>query len=418
MNRSNINNGLKAKDPNKVSDHTAIPNWSGYIYQGLCAAYVALRLCVEHPDKAQKYYLSLDSWEDFAILDEYRKVIELHQCKCYGAHASLNFTEECEHMRTRKTDYVKDGNCDINAPMYFHCNKKPKIDDDITIYEYHDGVTELQPNNLETEIESLIEQYNNDRRVLVAGNLLTRRLYYWIDQTVLEFHRYFIDHPKEKAADKAKEKAIEINDLFKCLKSDGFSDLLTKDEMASYVRLYYIRKMHDDIVRKEEMNKLINHHLVDSFISSLAHYPKDKLWNLFARFNPHHKSVEVKDAPNFLGDNTKPLLKVINKVNDKIEEDLNWHKNDEYESPVAFSCHGDADEICYAIIQNKANLDVLFNYRWLVADSDETVDNLYSRVHDVTKAKEEDDGEKDAKRIFNPQNIGILRIEDKNGRKY
>lgn len=416
MSRSNINNGLKAKDSNKVSNHTAIPNWSGYIYQGLCAAYVALRLCVEHPDKAQKYYLSLDSYEDFAILDENKKIIELHQCKCFGAHSCLNFTEECKHMRIRKDEYVKEGKCDANAPMYFHCNKKPKIDDDITLYVYHDDKKELQPNDIESKMASLIDQYNDVRRVLVAGTLLTRRLYYWIDQTVLEMHRYFIDHPKECAADKAKEITVEINDLFKCLKSDGSCDLLTKEEAASYVRLYYIRKMHDEIVRIEVMNKPINHELVDRFISILAQYPKEKLWNLFVRFNPHHKSVEVKDVANFLGDNTKPLLKVINNVHEKIEDNLYWHKDDEYESPATFSCHGDADEICYAIIQNKANLDVLFNYRWLVADSDETVDNLYSKVQDVTKVKDGD--EKEAMSIFNPQNIGILRIDDKNGRLY
>jgi len=411
-------NKIHKKDPNKVADHTAIPNWSGYIYQGLCAAYVALRLCIEEPEKARKYLLSLDSFEDFAILDEKRIIVALHQCKCFGGNSkTINFTIECEHMRIRKENYVKKGKCDGHAPMYFHSNKKPIIDDDIEQYKYHDGEAELQPDEVEAKITSLIDKFNKDKMTLVAGKILLRRLYYWIDQNVLQIHRETIANPKKKSADIAKEKTLAINDLYNCLKSDGFSDLISRTEVASYVRLYYLRKMQDEIYKKVKLGKTVNYELVDKFISALSRYPADKLWDLFIRLNPHHKSTETQDASNFLGDNPKCLFKVINEVKEGIEEPLYWHQDNNYQSPAAFSCHDNADEICYEIIKNRANLDVLFNFRWLVADSDETVDDLCSRIPNVTKNTDIDNGD-EGKKIFNPQNIGILKIDDKNADKY
>ena len=41
--------------------HTAIGSWSGYMYQGICAAYHVLRLYYDKGETVKDYALSLDS---------------------------------------------------------------------------------------------------------------------------------------------------------------------------------------------------------------------------------------------------------------------------------------------------------------------------------------------------------------------
>lgn len=400
-----------------ASGHTAIPNWSGYIYQGLCAAYVALRICIEHSDIAADLYLSLDSYEDFSILDANKMILSLHQCKCYAPYSNKDFLGEFAKMRQKKSDWVNDNKCHPNAQMFFHCNEAVNVDPDITKYVYKDGSIEVQPDEIGNKITLLLQEYNQKLKKQIAVEVLKRRLYYWIDDKVLKVHRKAMLAGQGKTFNVSVNETLKINDLFMLLQGDGVSDLISKNEMASNVRLHYLKKLNDVYDTKKKRGKYINEQTVSCLMNALANYPADKLWNLFVRLCPQESVSKVDEALGFGGNNAGCLFKVINEVTEPVDSNVQWGDNGTFKTPATFSCHEDIDEICYEIIKNGPNLDVLFNYRWIVADTDETVDNLYSKCQDITKNTDIDYTDEDNK-IFNPGNIGILTIKDKNNGKY
>lgn len=65
---------------NTALPHTAIPSWSGFIYQGKVAIYHVLTL-LERPNECEGNSLQLDSLEDFSILDAAGTPKSMHQVK-------------------------------------------------------------------------------------------------------------------------------------------------------------------------------------------------------------------------------------------------------------------------------------------------------------------------------------------------
>jgi hypothetical protein len=68
--------------------------------------------------------------------------------------------------------------------------------------------------------------------------------------------------------------------------------------------------------------------------------------------------------------------------------------------------------LCKQIYENSTNLDLLYEYDWIVGDVDYKVNNIASEPR-CTKIKDNDPDN-----IFNKKNIGILRIEDKKNENY
>ena len=63
-------------------ENTAMASWSGFVYQGLCELQHVLSLLKTDWNNAITKQLSLEAYEDFAIIDDTGKIDSLHQCKC------------------------------------------------------------------------------------------------------------------------------------------------------------------------------------------------------------------------------------------------------------------------------------------------------------------------------------------------
>jgi hypothetical protein len=416
---------IRNRKKGSVSDHTAIPNWSGYIYQGLCAAYVALRLCLEDEPKAGKYFLSLDSYEDFAILDETKKIVSLHQCKCFAQNPGQKFREEFKKMKKRKADYVARGECDPDVTMYFHTNlSNITLEPDISAYKYLDGTSAVAPDDVEKTMSNVIDELNKKRNKysFLSKDIFKKRLYYWIDQKVLEIHRKTINkHGKESAANIAKAEVLPISDLLNAIKGDGFSDLQTKEEKASFMKAYYLKCFEDEVFNLIDLqangsNDILNLDQIKAFEDALVNYPREDLWNLFIRLNPHSNVSDDENPIAWGGDNSTHLFEVINKVDEPLEDKIRWSKDGRFESPSTITGSGDnfRRRICYKIYKNKGNLNVLFDYKWLVADIDKTIISVTDVIPNIKNNIDNADKTKNNNSIFHPQNIGLLSIEDKN----
>lgn len=398
-----------------TSNYTALPTWSGYIYQGLCAAYVSLRYCTEKPNMAKKYFLSLDSFEDFSILDENGLIVELHQCKCFGEASNYKFETEFIKMEKRKNDYVDEGVCQQNAEMFIHTNVYADTSNHPLIkkYLYHNNEEEVQPDELEGLISELIGKLNNNQ---CPSKILKQNLYYWIDTNVLRIHGKIIKGKRGEAADIAKKQKLKINDILKISNKD-FTSFLTSEEGASYVRVYYLHSFNEEMKKYQDLGKDINQahiKLMKKYIESLS---SSELWNLFTRLNPQiNASKDDNDFKGWLGEEPKQLFRVVNNVVEPTSSNFNWKKNGNYETPTSLHKGQDIEELCYEIFMNRSNLNVLYNYKWLVGDVDETVNSITDKIPNIIDNYNLNKRSNDL--IFNPQQVGILKIEDKNNGKY
>lgn len=80
--------------------HDAVPNWSGYNYQGKVAIYYTLTKINEVKrngsdiDTIKNYKLEIEYLEDFAIIDDNKKYISVHQVKAGDTFNSYNDIKE------------------------------------------------------------------------------------------------------------------------------------------------------------------------------------------------------------------------------------------------------------------------------------------------------------------------------------
>lgn len=78
-----------------IITHAAIASWAGFVYQGLCALCVAMEKLLDE-DEATTWYLNIEGYEDFAILDADKHILSFHQCKDYKA--KKDWKDEFEKM--------------------------------------------------------------------------------------------------------------------------------------------------------------------------------------------------------------------------------------------------------------------------------------------------------------------------------
>ena len=398
--------------------HTAIGSWSGYIYQGICAAYHVLKLYYDKGDAVKDYALSLDSYEDFSIFNHEGKIISLHQCKCF-ADQNHDFSSEYEKMYQKRDDYVKADLCRKDVKMYFHTNVNSTIDNnhqDIEKYRYHDDTDYVDPQILYDKINSLIEQLNQHKDIPVNAELLKARLSKWIDENVFAVHQKYIDSPQKALKEYAADNRIAFADIIKTVEGDGYSDVMSFEEMASRARLYYCSNLSERKLSVLSKGKNINEEAINEFIKSLMQIPLPALKDVFVRLNP---DVMIDKPLSLLegvcGRNPSILFNVIKEFEAVDSKSLHWHVKGLNETPSTLDSSKDVDEHCESIWKNRTNLDVLYDYDWIVGDVTDSVESIQEGLNDVCDMRDEGSSEMS---IFCPRRTGILSITDKRNGKF
>lgn len=399
--------------------HTAIGSWSGYIYQGICAAYHVLKLYYDNGDAVKDYALSLDSYEDFSIFNDEGKIISLHQCKCF-ADQNHDFSAEYDKMYQKRDDYVKVGLCSNAVKMYFQTNVNSTIDNnhkDIEKYRFHDDTDCAGPIILYDKFNSLIELNNQRKQIPVNAELLKARLSKWIDENVFAVHQKYIDDSQKALKEYAAENRIAFADVIKVVEGDGYSDVMNFEEMASRARLYYCAYLNERKLSAVSKGKKINEEAIDVFVSSFLHYPLSALKDVFVRLNP---DVMIDKPLSLLegvcGRNPSILFNVIKEFEAVDSKSLHWQVKGLNETPSTLDSSKDVDEHCESIWKNRTNLDVLYDYDWIVGDVKDSVESIQEELNDVCDMRDEESSEMS---IFCPRRTGILSITDKmNGKFY
>lgn len=130
-----------------VFEHDAIPTWSGFIYQGRIAAYLAIKKIIELRDdnkvsEVDKYAIEMEKCEDIAIVyqceKEKREYISIHQVKNEKENALGAYKKPLIQLMLEKGYYTKDNG---DAPdAYLHIANRIRIQNKDFETEYLENI--------------------------------------------------------------------------------------------------------------------------------------------------------------------------------------------------------------------------------------------------------------------------------------
>ena len=380
-----------------IIDNTAIGSWSGFVYQGLCALYHCLRLIESSlggicPD----YFLNLDSFEDFSILDANDDIVSMHQCK--NEKKVKNYTDEFNKMVDKKNASPKA----IHAILYFHTNKNVNVNSPIIAYQFTSTATFCTSNDLIQLIEALVKKLACCDEATCQKK--SASLYKLIDDRVLQIHQmsFGLDYPLR---DIARRDRIPLQDIYEIVHREEKIILLDKSSIVQYARIWLINDLleflqfeEDDILEKK----------INETVTNIQRFDDDSFFDFLTRLHPRQNfnQRDVRLLANIINEDTNSSVYEVVSKTPKLNDELNWI-SPKKETPAAFSRSMRPELICSKIYENAPNLNVLYEYDWLVGDIQKTVQdvcNQYSIFNYV---------QKNESNIFHQKKVGLLSIEDK-----
>jgi predicted DNA-binding ribbon-helix-helix protein len=383
-------------------NNTAIGSWSGFIYQGLCALYHCLKLIKNNKEQCVTLKLSLDSFEDFAILDNQDNVLSLHQCK--NEKNVVSYEEEFEKMRMKRKAFNDDDRCFL----YFHTNKIinnfPK---DIVAYPFTDQKKYCTPVELVELIEIIVKELTCDEDLMWKKKVSA--LFKMIDKKVLQIHEIYLkSKEKQSLRSIAKREFILFSEIIDVLNNE---ENFSEDNFNSYVKCKMITYLMD---YRDDEDNLCDARLIDDFIDKVNKLPNTKLTDFIKRLNPNYNcnSRDIDLLSNIANERANSCLCMVLSGTSELNENLDWTDKSKRQTPTTLGKDIGIGKICRCIYENSANIDILYEYDWLVGNVERKIDSIVNEPR-CTKIKDDN-----PKNIFNKKKIGILRIEDKKNGDY
>jgi hypothetical protein len=390
---------------NSSNPHTAIPTWSGFIYQGKVAIYHVLQLLKvlgECPD----YVLQLDSLEDFAILKN--GVIEsIHQVKALKSQDYTAYKEAFDKLISKGKSY----NCN-NA--YFHIAKEitdintteiETLHPPIKIYKYGaipwcpvdeiDQKIEEEIKNLFVSLWSIDPSKHSDDYVGKTRKYLDQI----VIKQVLKIHA--IVHANLTSANQAAyTQTIPFSEFLSVLKSDlnqtelgeDYYFYVLLDDFHRYYQDYCIE--NDNLLAENEKKKLsycmlaiekLDYQSMIQFIRNIMPHREFKFNSLSDYKNNTFSKEEIQEA----------FLVAIHKLKQTelaLGLFFQWKTEEKSFSPTTINKGRSlAKNICNKIIMNAldTDLNVMFERSSLIT-TDIDVKSIIDEAHEVIGRLESD----------------------------
>lgn len=396
--------------------HTAIASWAGYIYQGLCGIYHVLTLLKEDKDTYKDYSLSLDSYEDFSILDNAGLVISLHQCK--DVKGKQDFSDEQEKMKEKYAQYQQKGWLAKGCTMFFHSANDISCLDNIRPYIYCNGDSFCRPNDILRLIGKVLKDLLPDD---MSINLKVAKLAAMIDTKVLEVHGLMHNNSEAQKYVAQRKALISFSSIIDLIfRTVDFS--LHEGDFFAFVRSSYcmewlsIMSCDDDPDYEEERGKIYQ------YMEHLARIDSLQGKNLLVRLSPHE---DVQFSFNSIFRMVSPekaqaLYQVLADVMYSLDaHSFDWFVKGCRLTPTSIQCfdYRDLKRICRAIINNRANLDCLREYDFLVGRVNNPISSISEETglfNQLNEKSDEGKGEKKNNNIFEIKKIGITNAVNVN----
>ncbi|WP_202709468.1 ABC-three component system protein [Sporosalibacterium faouarense] len=282
--------------------HDATPTWSGYLYQGHVALYVALKH-INESDLCLSSDLEIEWIEDFSLKNNYEDnyYYSLHQVKARKGCNSSDYTTAIDSIKKLIDQYKVE-----NYPKgYLHLIKKvqfkDELSDDISVFKYQIGEEEKTYCDLE-KIEKLIDDeiqkyYYKYNIEIYPDDIMNIRLQlnHKIDELVRKRHQYIVDDRVDEN-EKKNLRTISLCELCKLISSK----IIKQKDWDMYLRKLFEKKYQSyredlneiyEIEENEKKNKLLSKaNKLNDFIEQFRHSDMycNRIKDFCVGISPHH----------------------------------------------------------------------------------------------------------------------------------
>lgn len=387
--------------------NSAIVSWDGFIYQGLCALCVVLEQILQNKDDVKSKYLNLEGYDDFAILDKEKHILSFHQAKCYKS-LKPNFKEDMKLMEDKRKYWYDNGICAEDANLYFHCNRIVDCSHSVTLYQYSNNVAAMSPTEILEYIDSLICEILEINQY--PGNVRTKRdtLISLIDE-----HVSFLDTESKKGTvsdlQLSIDNPISISEIVDLLEKD--ENYVSTENRVRTISFYLNFNLTGRIM--DETDSSVDVSKVERFLNAYNKLPKLEKKNIIKRLFPH---FDIEGRQTHTGDLTNEevanyLYNVLTQTKEMNLDRIHWATEGQLQSPSTLGSSKPTNQYCGKIVKNRGTLppELLRDYRWIVGDVRETIEDIFESAHAINKISDEE-----YNNISKSCKVGLLSIQDKN----
>lgn len=415
--------------PPKQLPHTAIPSWSGFIYQGRIALYHALKILLEKSaEELNGLFVQIDSIEDFAIIKygENDEIIPItiHQIKAVKSNLYSIYKSDFEQLEQKRRLIANP-----NVDAYFHlANKNEKTKQEIEalhnslkIYCYEDEA-EFCPldsinTKIKTKIKLVLQKYNIDGH---DNNGKIELLYNDLEKIISDklIYIHSLNHSGTAIRNAAYDNPIPLilflnstcQDIAQIVQDEKYFEALVRNNLNEYYQEYCVEndeaRLTDGIKSKLDTYLLIfnslNSQEFKSFIQQIRPHKKISYGTLKEYKDNTLDKDEMKDVFFKILDNLKQS-NTAQRIGWTCKEYKNYF-------PTTLNYSNTEDGKTKASIRIldtvlSVKVDVPFNSDYLIT-SECNVDNMEAQANKITTVSE-----REASVITNWKRIHLIDIE-------
>ena len=409
--------------------HTAIPTWSGFIYQGRVALYHTLtQLNAKTENEIGELVLQIDSIEDFAIMKSnptgINITISMHQVKAVKSNAYSSYSDDFTKLENKWTNIGI-----ATAEAFFHLatkNEKTNIQIEVLhpkmkVYQYENNEEACSLKDIDTKIKEqtvlILQKYNIDGHENPnTVQLLSEILEKIISDKVIYVHA--LNHGGIAIRDAAFNNPIPLQifldtlrtDISSLVQNEAYFESKIRSDLNRYYQEYCIDIDSEEMVAevKQKMEKYL------LYFNGL----NSKDFKIFLqRIRPHQKIcfnnlTEYHDGSLIENDTKDAFLSILEEiVGPNREEPLGWidgdHKN--YFPTAVKASNTDKSKISISnkIMKTASStmVEIPFDFDFLITDecNVESITLTANKINEIEQL--------DADKITNWKKIGLIDLQ-------
>ncbi|MGE8512444.1 MAG: ABC-three component system protein [Chryseobacterium culicis] len=420
--------------PNQPLPHTAIPTWSGFIYQGRVALYHILKqLNAKAENEINELVLQIDSIEDFTILKSIptggHTPISMHQVKAVKSASYSTYKGDFEQLEGK---WATIGLQTVEA--FFHMatqNEKTKaqievLHPNMKVYEYENSTESCSLSDIDVKIREqialVLQKYNIVGHTNpVTVQLLSEILEKIVSDKVIYIHA--LNHGGTAIRNAAYDNPIPLQNFLDAIRTD----------IASHVQdeVYFENKI------RSNLNRYYQEFCLDCEEDQLSPELKTKMNKYSILFNSYdaitfkkflqsirpHEEVSYENIEQYADSLDKKEMKdsfyqTLLAIKESNEGDgIGWvcSENKQYfPTSIDYSdSESSKKKVSERIIKTALNkmVDVPFNSDYLIT-SECNVDNIEAYSNNISHVNHVDTGEAEGEtKITQWKKVSLIDLE-------
>lgn len=294
-----------------VFEHDAIPTWSGFIYQGRIAAYLAIKKIIELRNgnkisEIDKYAIEMEKCEDITIVynweNEEREYISIHQVKNEKENTLGAYRKPLIQLMLEKGYYTKDNGDAPNA--YLHIANRVRIQNKDFETEYLENIKNWKQKilNFYNAVDEACKNFKNDQKsyekLLEAIKTepigIDRSEYKKRYNAVIKYCKEVMEKNDSKDILELKEELENLKDyLLNKLAVPNISNEVTIYEYDNGLKYFDATKIFDEIVELVKKYK----GTVEGWTDNQYKYLADKILNYIDKtILERHKKLQENNC--------------------------------------------------------------------------------------------------------------------------